>query len=259
MGQSLDLKNIFSSYVNSVLLKEQVEGGIEKSEAEKDPKWMQAKAAWEKLTGKKFDEMPTAQKNSISRNVLKPAAQKGYLENPRTKERTPISGEQTQQSTQVAQPVAQQTSNSEIEKLKKELEQLKALMQKSTKQEEEENEDEGWQQIGEPETSNVNHEYERINSGNTTTIRPKNRAGLNQEEEENEDEGWQQIGEPETSNVNHEYKTKTSGNTTTITRENKNISKFLKALSEKNYSYANKYLNNIVQSKVKRKISGEIK
>jgi hypothetical protein len=41
--------------------------------------------------------------------------------------------------------------------------------------------------------------------------------------------------------------------------EKRNIAKFLKYLAEKNYSVANKYLTNIIENKVKRKISGEIK
>jgi len=61
------------------------------------------------MTGKKLDQMPANQRISISQNVLKPAAQKGYLENPRTKERTPISGgENVAQSAPTTTPAPQQ-------------------------------------------------------------------------------------------------------------------------------------------------------
>lgn len=112
MGKNSDTNNIFSYYMDNILLKEAVkpteEEGTATSQAEKDPKWMQAKSAWENLTGKKLDQMPANQRISISQNVLKPAAQKGYLENPRTKERTPISGGgTTAQPTQQAVPATQ--------------------------------------------------------------------------------------------------------------------------------------------------------
>ena len=113
MGKNSDTSNIFSSYMDNVLLKEAVKPteveGTATSQAEKDPKWMQAKSAWENMTGKKLDQMPANQRISISQNVLKPAAQKGYLENPDTKERTPISGgESAAQSVPTTTPAPQQ-------------------------------------------------------------------------------------------------------------------------------------------------------
>lgn len=113
MGKNSDTSNIFSSYMDNVLLKEAVRSteveGTATSQAEKDPKWVQAKTAWENMTGKKLDQMPANQRISISQNVLKPAAQKGYLENPDTKERTPISGgESAAQSAPTTTPAPQQ-------------------------------------------------------------------------------------------------------------------------------------------------------
>ena len=75
----------------------------------------------------------------------------------------------------------------------------------------------------------------------------------NDEENEDEDSGWEEVGTPEKENVTSQAKT------ISTVAEKYNIAKFLKCLSEKNYSLANKYLSNIIQNKVKSKISGEIK
>jgi len=75
----------------------------------------------------------------------------------------------------------------------------------------------------------------------------------NDEEKEDEDSGWEEVGTPEKENVTSQAKT------ISTVAEKRNIAKFLKYLSEKNYSVANKYLSNIIQNKVKSKISGEIK
>jgi hypothetical protein len=75
----------------------------------------------------------------------------------------------------------------------------------------------------------------------------------NDEEKEDEDSGWEEVGTPEKENVTSQAKT------ISTVAEKYNIAKFLKCLSEKNYSLANKYLSNIIKNKVKSKISGEIK
>jgi len=41
--------------------------------------------------------------------------------------------------------------------------------------------------------------------------------------------------------------------------ENNNIVKFLKSISQKNYSEANKYLQSVIDSKIKSKIGGSLK
>ena len=41
--------------------------------------------------------------------------------------------------------------------------------------------------------------------------------------------------------------------------ENKNIVGFLKSISQKNYSEANKYLQSVIDSKIKSKIGGSLK
>ena len=319
MGKNSDTSNIFSSYMDNVLLKEAVKPteveGTATSQAEKDPKWMQAKSAWENMTGKKLDQMPANQKISISQNVLKPAAQKGYLENPRTKERTPISGGESaaqsvptttpapqqpaaqpapvsQPATQAApvapaapQPAQQPQADDEsgYEEVETTQETIPANVQaqplvtaddgtsytvdqiknmigdvtKSFDQDEQESDDEGWEEMGSSDDKeNVTDKYETVISGNTTTIRPKNLKEPFEDQDDQEEEGWQEVGEPETENVTDQY---TSTTSEAQYKESVNIAKFLKSLSEKNYSLANKYLKNIVENKIKRKISGEIK
>jgi hypothetical protein len=101
-----------------------------------------------------------------------------------------------------------------------------------------------------------------------------------QEQPETEDNGTQ-VGETERENVTDQYtsdessdnedldaaferlksiylKTKSEQEETPVT-EKTNIAYFLKCLSEKNYAKANKYLNNIMQYKIKKTILKEIK
>jgi hypothetical protein len=97
MAFNRDINSLFDRYVNNILQEVarpvEVSGTFE-SEAEKDPKWVAAKTAWEKKTGKSFNSLPTNQKISISQNFLKPAAESGFLVNPATNERTPINQNQ---------------------------------------------------------------------------------------------------------------------------------------------------------------------
>ena len=128
---------------------------------------------------------------------------------------------------------------------------------KSLDQDDQENDDEGWEEMSSSgDKENVTDKYETVISGNTTTIRPKNLKEPFEDQDDQEEEGWQEVGEPETENVTDQY---TSTTSETQYKESVNIAKFLKSLSEKNYSLANKYLKNIVENKIKRKISGEIK
>jgi len=48
-------------------------------------------------------------------------------------------------------------------------------------------------------------------------------------------------------------------NKTSKLNENKEIVSFLKSISQKNYSEANKYLQSIIDSKIKNRIGGALK
>jgi len=48
-------------------------------------------------------------------------------------------------------------------------------------------------------------------------------------------------------------------NKTSKINENKEIVSFLKSISQKNYSEANKYLQSIIDSKIKNRIGGALK
>jgi hypothetical protein len=125
----------------------------------------------------------------------------------------------TTQQTTTQQPV-QQTSNQNVDD--GETEEIQTIQQSNTQVQPLVTSDDG-------EGYTADEIEKMINSVTTTAL-----ASPDQDEEEN-------------------FKNKST------VSEKRNIAKFLKFLSEKNYAVANKYLKNIVQNKIKRKISGAIK
>jgi hypothetical protein len=88
-------KKKYDNIVNNLLTKnifieQQHSTTIPNSPAENDPNWVAAKNTWEKYTGKQFYSLSETQRNSVSRNFLKPAAQTGYLVDPRNGKKIPI-------------------------------------------------------------------------------------------------------------------------------------------------------------------------
>jgi len=266
MGQNSDINNIFNSYRNNVLLNEAVkpteETGTATSQAEQDPNWVKAKTAWENYTGKKFDELPSAQRISVSQKHLRPAAKQGYLIDPRTNKQIPLDGGSTApQTTQPQQPVAAQPAP-------------QPAPQPTPQQpaQTEADDESGYEEV-ETTTQNVTNTQSQtqplVTSDDGTSytaddikkmindlkMEPVASADNEQNDEENEekDSGWEEVGTAERENVTDQAKK------ISTVAEKHNIAKFLKCLSEKNYSLANKYLSNIIKNKVKSKISGEIK
>ena len=241
MGKNSDTSNIFSSYMDNVLLKEAVKPteveGTATSQAEKDPKWMQAKSAWENMTGKKLDQMPANQKISISQNVLKPAAQKGYLENPRTKERTPISGgESAAQSAPTTTPAPQQPAAQPAPVSQPAAQAAPAAPAAPQPTQQPEADDESG--------------YEEVETTQETIP-----ANVQAQPLVTADDGTSYTKDEMDDLLNN---LKEFDKTLKPVSEHKNIAKFLKCLSEKNYSKANKYLNVVVQNKLKNLFLEEI-
>lgn len=307
MGKNLDTSNIFSSYMDNVLLKEAVKaievdenGNQIPSGTGKMPSVETLKATRERLKQQRAQEMIN-QKNSMVKQGI-PMGSNVYTTPNGEASLVPVANQTTQQPTTVqpsapapvtqqptAQPAPQpakqpqaddESGYEEVETTQETIpanvqaqplvtaddgtsytvDQIKSMIGDVTKsfdQDEQESDDEGWEEMGSSgDKENVTDKYETVISGNTTTIRPKNLKEPFEDQDDQEEEGWQEAGEPETENVTDQY----TGTTSEAQyKESVNIAKFLKSLSEKNYSLANKYLKNIVENKIKRKISGAIK
>ena len=296
MGKNSDTNNIFSSYMDNVLLKEAVRSTEDSTpqrqltpqeeEMRKQKGWSvgQARIMFDRAKEIKDNQTPYAQAFNKSATAQQPAptaqqpaAQPAPVSQPAapTAPTAPAAPQPTQQpqaddesgyeeveTTQETIPANVQaqplvTADDGTSYTVDQIKNMIGDVTKSFDQDEQESDDEGWEEMGSSgDKENVTDKYETVISGNTTTIRPKNLKEPFEDQDDQEEEGWQEVGEPETENVTDQY---TSTTSETQYKESVNISKFLKSLSEKNYSLANKYLKNIVENKIKRKISGAIK
>jgi hypothetical protein len=252
--------------------------GTATSEAEKDPKWVSARNAWEQHTGKKFNDMPTNQKISISRNVLKPAAQKGYLENPRTKERIPIEGStaqpQAQQTSTPTPSVATPTQNTSpiVGRADPSTSQGQAAI--ATNQQQIQQNTQATQQAGANQSAASAASLQNLQGGGRTqpaqpSAPQQAQQPSTQEPLVTDDSGQSytyddiksMIDNIKTQSVPASDEEMSEDEEVDLSKiqENKNIAYFLKCLSEKNYSDANKYMCKIVESKFKSKLKKVIK
>lgn len=293
MAKNSDTSNIFSSYMDNVLLKEAVKDTEDNTpqrqltpqeeEVRKQKGWSvgQARLMFDRAKEIKDNQTPYAQavNKSATTQQSAPIAQQPAAQQPAAQ---PAPAAPAPAAPQPApQPQADDESGyEEVETTQETIpanvqgqplvtaddgtsytaDQIKSMIGNVTKgldQDDQENDDEGWEEIeSSGDKENVTDKYETVISGNTTTIRPKNLKEPFEDQDDQEEEGWQEVGEPEVENVTDEY---TSTTSEAQYKESVNIAKFLKCLSEKNYAMANKYLKNIVENKIKRKISREIK
>lgn len=296
MGKNSDTSNIFSSYMDNVLLKEAVRSTEDSTpqrqltpqeeEMRKQKGWSvgQARIMFDRAKEIKDNQTPYAQAFNKSAPVQQPAPtpqQPAAQPAPVSQPAAQAAPAATAAPQPAQQPQADDESGYEEVETTQEtipanvqaqplvtaddgtsytVDQIKSMIGDVTKsfdQDEQESDDEGWEEMGSSgDKENVTDKYETVISGNTTTIRPKNLKEPFEDQDDQEEEGWQEVGEPETENVTDQY---TSTTSEAQYKESVNIAKFLKSLSEKNYSLANKYLKNIVENKIKRKISGAIK
>jgi hypothetical protein len=233
MGKNLDLKNIFESYYNNVVLGEAVKP-VEVDSAPKQLTPEQQSAVQNIMNTKGYDKA-RAEMMVLRGQDVKNAAATQQAAQP-TQATTQPSTQTVNSITQPTQP-AQETDelgNDEGEVVSQEV-------------------------IGSRPAYTATNGTENFD-GTTVTSGPV--VASDEEFEQNEEEdadGWTEVGEPEVENVTDEYETEeTPAQHGSVKLEKNNISKFLKHLSEKNYSSAHKYLKAILEYKVKNNISKRI-
>jgi len=249
MGKNSDTSNIFSSYMDNVLLKEAVRSTEDSTpqrqltpqeeEMRKQKGWSvgQARIMFDRAKEIKDNQTPYAQAFNKSATAQQPE---------------PTAQQPAAQPAPVSQPAAQAAPA--------------APAAPQPAQQPEADDESGYEEVETTqETIPANVQAQPLvtaDDGTSYTVdQIKSMIGdvtksFDQDEQESDDEGWEEVGEPETENVTDQY---TSTTSEAQYKESVNIAKFLKSLSEKNYSLANKYLKNIVENKIKRKISGAIK
>lgn len=246
MGKNSDTSNIFSSYMDNVLLKEAVKDTEDNTpqrqltpqeeEVRKQKGWSvgQARLMFDRAKEIKDNQTPYAQAVNKSATAQQPAP---IAQQPAAQ---PAPAAPAPAATQPTQPAQQPEADDEsgYEEVETTQETIPANVQVQPLV----TADDG--------TSYTPDQIENMIKNVTTT------ALASPDQDDQEEEGWQEVGEPEVENVTGEYNSTTSE---AQYKESINIAKFLKSLSEKNYSLANKYLKNIVENKIKRKIAGVIK
>lgn len=256
MAKDNDLKNIFESYYNNVILNEAVRS------IEVDENGNQIPSG----TGK----MPSAETLNATRERLKQQRAQEIINqrNSMVKQGIPMGSNvyTTPNGSVSTQPVANQTTQPVVNVVKQSAQQANQEGAEETAQQMNQDVDNGESEVVSQEVIGSRPALTATNGtenfdGTTVTSGPV--VASDEEFEQNEEEdadGWTEVGEPEVENVTDEYETEeTPAQHVSVKLEKNNISKFLKHLSEKNYSSAHKYLKAILEYKIKNNISKRIK
>lgn len=259
MPKTSDLKNIFESYYNSVVLGEAVkpvevdENGNESADtgaAGNMPNAETLKATRERLKQQRAQDVINQRNSMVNQGI--PMGSNIYATPNGSVSTQPVANQTTQPVSNVVKQAAQQASQEGTEE---------TAQQMNQEVDNDEGEVVSQEVIGSRPAYTATNGTENFD-GTTVTSGPvvASDEEFEQNEEEEDADGWTEVGEPEVENVTDEYETEeTPAQYGSVKLEKINISKFLKHLSEKNYSSAHKYLKAILEYKVKNNISKRIK
>jgi hypothetical protein len=283
MSKNLDLKNIFESYYNNVVLGEAVipvevdENGNETPDtgaAGNMPSAETLKATRERLRQQRAQEL-IAQKNAMQSQGIKPGTTvyttpKGSA-SPISTQPVADNGTTTQPTTQqptTQQPTTQQPTTQQP-RTQPTTQQPTTQPVQSQNNDASDNEDE-WdtvetQVVGSyPVGAAGNYNFGGSTVSSSPVAMSDEELEQNDEDESDDDEGYEEVETTVERIPNASTTTSIAAGDDEIKpyhkkiQEKINISKFLKHLSEKNYSSAHKYLKAIVEDKVKTKIAQRI-